>query len=125
VAQTVLDELDQCPSPGQVAAVARCLDGLADQPGVPLGIEPSDPAGGSYLAAIPDHADAPVVIYRMTAADEEGDFLVTALVDRITYSEYQSAVRPGAADRPLDRAMSSRATRPAFRRARIGPPAGL
>jgi hypothetical protein len=85
--------MDQRLSPGQVAAVARRIDQLADKPGLPLSIDSPGPPGSRYLAAIPDHDRAPVVIYRATSAGEQGDFLVAALIDRLTYTEYQSATR--------------------------------
>jgi hypothetical protein len=125
VAQTVLDELDQCLLPDQVAAVARCIDRLGGEPGIPLGIDSPSPPGSHYLAAIPDHDQAPVVIYRPASTGEQGDFVVTALIDRVTYSEHQSAERQGIKDRPLDRALSTPATGPAFGHGPICPPVGL
>jgi hypothetical protein len=112
-------------SPGHVASVARCIDHIADQPGVPLSIDPPGSPGGHYLAATPDDNDAPVVIYRVTSAGEEGDFLVTALVDRASYTEYQNGSPQGARDHPLERALSRLATMQAFGRARITPPLSL
>jgi hypothetical protein len=117
--------MDQCLSPDQVAAVARCIDLLADEPGIPLSIDSPSPPGSHYLAAIPDHDHAPVVIYRSTSVGEQGDFVVTALVDRVIYAEHQSAARQGIKDRPLDWALSILATAPVFGRGRICPPVGL
>jgi hypothetical protein len=115
--------MDQHLSPGHATAVARRIDHLADQPGVPLNAELPGPPGSSYLAAVPDDDDAPVVIYRSTAAGEEGDFLVTALVDRVAGADFAGAARPGAAGQSLDRAAPARAGRLGL--GRISPPVGL
>lgn len=117
--------MDHCLSPGQVAAVARCIDQLADAPGAQLSIDSPTALGSQYLAAIPDNDHAPVVIYRATSAGEQGDLLVTALADRVTYAEHQSAARRRIKDHPPDRALSILATAQVFGHGRICPSAGL
>jgi hypothetical protein len=115
--------MDQRLSPAQAAAVARCIDQLADRPGVPLTTASSSPRGGPYLAAIPDDVDAPVVIYRRTTPGEQGDFFVTALADRATYAECVRAAQHDGQDHPLDRVLSLLATAQILGGGRVSPAA--
>lgn len=58
-----------------------------------------------YWAVVPSGKDAPVVIYRELAPEEEGRgaALVVALMDRREFEEYQEAVQRGRLDTPTAR----------------------
>ncbi len=125
VAQTVLDDLDQRLAQAHAAAVARRIDQLADQPGVPLVVADTAAAGVKrYLVAIPDEDHAPVVIYRHMADEEQGDIFVAALIDRIMFTEYLSAARQGILDHPVVRRLSSLLAAHVSGADRLCPPVG-
>lgn len=93
-------------SPQKARAVQELIDSIPDIPSEPVRIEvPGAPKNREYLAAFPYERDAPVVIYRHLQPDDhaEGDWLVTALIDRNEYEEYRHAELRGIVDNPAVR----------------------
>jgi hypothetical protein len=102
VARTVIDEIGQLP-PKEAKAVQAAIRSIGSTAGQPIDI-PGAPPGVTYLALAPDLRSAPIVIYRPLLPDEEGDWLVTALIDPDTYEHQREAERRGWLDDPLFRA---------------------
>jgi hypothetical protein len=73
-------------------AVARAIAAIGQTEGKPVVAPEGNGNGRQYLAMVPDDDEAPVVMYRK---DDEGGYLVTALVDRATYQTYEIAEQPG------------------------------
>ena len=93
VARTVLDEIKGLEPP-EADAVRETIDSIGATEGEPVDI-PVAPPGTAYLALAPADQAAPVVIYRPMLPDENGDWLVTALMDRDDYEVQQEAQRHG------------------------------
>ncbi len=91
---------------------ARAVDDAIKH--IPLGAEPVriDVPGGppdrQYLAMVPYGRGAPVVIYRRLEPDDgaDGDWLVTTLIERDKYDEYQRAEQKGILDAPVVKEMA-------------------
>jgi hypothetical protein len=97
--------------PRKAQAVEDLIKSIPHTRSEPVRIDvPGAPHGREYLAALPYDRDAPVVIYRHLQPDEspDGDWLVTALVDRDEYNEYQRAAMQGILDNPAVREITAR-----------------
>ena len=77
----VVSALEGLPS-DQVASTARAIDRIGKEPGTPF--RPRGSGGEHYMVMVPDHDEAPVVVYRH---DEDG-YLITGLVKRADYKTY-------------------------------------
>ena len=98
-------------SPQKARAVQELIEKIPHIPSEPVRIEvPGAPKNREYLAAFPYERDAPVVIYRHLQPDDraEGDWLVTALIDRDEYEEYRHAEMRGILDNPAVRHITGR-----------------
>jgi len=89
----------------RAAAVARAIQRIGEDHGVPLRIRLPGSLRRNYLAMPTGGDDAPVVIYRPSSVGEAGDFFVTGLADRETYRQYQSAEQQGLLDDPAVQAL--------------------
>jgi hypothetical protein len=99
VTSRVVSELEELPA-DQAASAARAIERIGKEEGLPF--EPPDgSAGERYMVMVPDHDEAPVVVYRQ---DENG-YLVTGLTKRADFNTY---VRPepsgGFLDSPVGQA---------------------
>jgi hypothetical protein len=101
LAKAAVDALRALPL-DQQAAVARAIRSIGTAIGVPL--KPTGDDGKQYLVMVPDHDQAPVIIYRQL---DEGGYLVTGLSDRDTFDTYERADQPSLFDSPLWKALLS------------------
>jgi hypothetical protein len=74
----VLDELERS-APAHARAVNAAIRDIGVKQGVRLNI-PTEPPAEPFLAVRPTLRDAPVVIYRRTTPEEQGDWLVVSLM---------------------------------------------
>jgi len=98
-------------APQTAQVIDAAIKSIPDTRGEPVrvvGLEPQQER--KYLAAVPPGYDAPVVIYRPLEPGEgpQGDWLVTALVNRDEYEEYRRAEMRGILDDPTVRVWSAR-----------------
>ena len=97
LSEVVVDALSHL-SERSMSAVAQAIRRIGDENGVILRITTPSAPGIPYLAMVPANADAPVVIYRELQPYEEGEYLVTAIVNRKTFDEYEYAEQQGLFD---------------------------
>src|SRR5690348_6920548 len=81
-----------------MSAVVQAIRRIGHETGVILRITTPGPPGIPYLAMVPANADAPVVIYRELQPYEEGEYLVTAIVNRKIFDAYEYAEQRGLLD---------------------------
>jgi hypothetical protein len=90
VSQPVLDKMRRLDT-RQSALVAKAILAIPeDGKPIPLNV-PGDPPGTTYYGIDPG-ARVPAVIYRAALPDEEGRWLVTALMDRQAFRMYSSGL---------------------------------
>ena len=97
-ARTALEKLP----PAQARAVNSTIRDIPSKPGQRLNI-PGAPQAEPFLAAQPENPDAPVVIYRRTTPDEQGDWLVVSLMNRDDYHAARRAEQTLASAPPAVR----------------------
>jgi hypothetical protein len=102
VARPVADEIEAMDPPSRQALAQHVVD-ISDAVGEPIDI-PGAPPGTSYLAFVPPEPNLPVIVYRPMRPDEDGDWLVTALLDRETYTQQRIAEVGGLLSNPAVRA---------------------
>lgn len=85
-ARVALDELP----PAQAEAVHDAISDIDSDPGQRIDL-PGAPAAEPFLAKEPRDPAAPAVIYRRTATDETGDWLVVSLMNRDGYRAARQA----------------------------------
>lgn len=73
----------------QAQAVNRAIREIPSKPGRRLRI-PGAPPAEPFLAAVPENREAPVVVYRRSTPEEDGDWLVVSLMNR---GDYYTACR--------------------------------
>lgn len=78
VAQPVIQAINTLRA-DQAAAVQTAIRTIGVEPGEPVDL-PTAPPGYPYQAQRPPLATAPVLIYRGTRPDEQGDWLVVSLM---------------------------------------------
>lgn len=78
----VVSTLEELPAE-QAASVARAIDRIGEEEGTAFKL-PGSRAGEHYMVMIPDHEEAPVVVYRQDASG----YLITGLVKRADYRTY-------------------------------------
>ncbi len=78
VVQPVIQAIDTLRA-DQAAAVRTAIRAIGIEPGEPVDL-PTAPAGYPYQAQRPPLATAPVLIYRESRPDEQGDWLVVSLM---------------------------------------------
>ncbi|MDT5368825.1 MAG: hypothetical protein QOH87_2730 [Trebonia sp.] len=88
-AQAALDALNEA-KPEQARAVHAAISDLGTGRAEPLHI-PGAPPDTPFLAVEPSVRDAPVVVYRRTAPDEPGDWLVVSLLSPQEYLQVRRA----------------------------------
>lgn len=93
--------LEKLP-PAQAQAVNAAIHGIPSRPGQRLNI-PGAPTAEPFLATEPEDPDAPIVIYRRTTPDEEGDWLVVSLMNPGDYRAARRAEQTLAAAPPAVR----------------------
>lgn len=97
-ARSALEEL----SSGQARAVNAAIRDIPGKRGQRFNI-PGAPPAEPFLAIEPEDSDAPVVIYRRTTTDEQGDWLVVSLMNRSDYHAVRRAEQSLAAAPPAIR----------------------
>jgi hypothetical protein len=102
IAGPVLKELGAMRGAGHRAVLIRSIGSISQGAGEPVDI-PGAPPGTSYLALVPAEPSLPVIIYRPMLPDEDGDWLVTALLDRDTYRQQREAEKRGILGDPAIR----------------------
>lgn len=94
VTRPVMDELWKIADPGEGAALRRYINSIPQAVGTPVDI-PGAPPGTQYLAIVPEESELPVIVYRPALPDEQGEWLVTALLPRETYQQQKQAEKRG------------------------------
>ncbi len=94
VTRPVIDELQKITDAGLAGTLRRYINSIPQLEGTPIDI-PGAPAGTQYLALVPDEPELPVIVYRPTLPGEQGEWLVTALLDRDTYGQQKQAEKRG------------------------------
>jgi hypothetical protein len=100
--------------PRKAAAVDAAISSIPRDSGVPVRIDvPGAPPGREYKAVVPFELDVPVVIYRRLEPGDraDGDWLVTTLIDRDEFDDYQRAAMRGILDNPAVREITARLAR--------------
>jgi hypothetical protein len=97
-ARSALEKL----SPGQAGAVHAAIRDIPSKHGQRFNI-PGAPPAEPFLAVEPENPDAPVVIYRRTTTDEQGDWLVVSLMNPGDYHAVRRAEQSLAAAPPAIR----------------------
>jgi hypothetical protein len=96
--------------PEKARAVDEAIRQIPNGAGNPVRVDvPDAPTDREYRAIVPADAGAPVVFYRSLAANPDGGWLVTALMDQDKYEDYRRAERSGLLDTPLVREAASAA----------------
>ncbi|HVB45232.1 MAG TPA: hypothetical protein VNF47_21360 [Streptosporangiaceae bacterium] len=94
VTRAAMEELWKITNPAQGGTLRRLIVGIPQAEGIPVDISGAPP-GTQYLAIVSDDPELPVIVYRPTLPDEEGEWLVTALLDRDTYQQQKQAEKRG------------------------------
>jgi hypothetical protein len=102
VALPVETQLANLPSSEQADAVNDAIDSIGTVPGIPIDLPTADP-GHPYQALRTNDPDAPVVIYRKTRPDEEGDFVVVSLMTPEQYTQQKADEKSGLLTQPAVR----------------------
>jgi hypothetical protein len=89
--------------PRKASSVDAAIRSIPRSMGEPLRIPLPGTGARKYQAILPAESDAPAVVYRRLGPDEDvdGNWLVTALIDRNEYEEYRHAERRGIVDNPV------------------------
>lgn len=103
MAQSAVETLRALPS-DQAESVARAIQRIGIEPGIPLRI-PGNQDDGTSLVMLPDNDQAPVVAYRLCPPLEGGGYLVTGLIDRHAYNTYVKGGQPGFFETPAGKAL--------------------
>lgn len=99
VTSRVVSALEDLP-PEVAASVAAAIRRIGIEAGVPF-TPPDGPSGERYLVMVPDHDEAPVVVYRQ---DDSG-YLVTGLTKRADFKTYTQTEPAGSfLDSPVGQA---------------------
>jgi hypothetical protein len=97
LSEVVVDALRHLP-PHAASAVAGAIRRIGDGNGVMLRITTPSAPGIPYFAMVPANADAPVAIYRKLRPHEDGEYLVTAIINRENFDTYRCAEQQGLLD---------------------------
>jgi hypothetical protein len=116
------DALQRLPR-AQAVAVNAAISDIPSKPGRQLNV-PGAPPAERFLAAEPHGRDAPIVIYRRTAPDEQGDWLVVSLMSRDDYRAARHAEETLAAAPPIVRQIVSAAVAGTVGTVSVTAPAG-
>ena len=93
MAEAVLQRMRRVLPNDQAASGAQAILEIPSTQAVPIRLEvPGDPPGTQYWALTPGLRTAPVVIYRKKLRAENGEWLVTTLMDRDAYREYSGGL---------------------------------
>jgi hypothetical protein len=101
IARTVIRRLDTLPA-DQADAVRDAIRTIGIVPGEPVDL-PTARRGTPYKAQIPRLATAPVVIYRRTQPDEQGDWLVVSFMTPGEYRQQKHDEQSGVLRDPVVR----------------------
>lgn len=84
----VVAALEELP-PDVAASVARAIEQIGREDGEPFR-PPDGQVGERYMAMVPDHDEAPVVVYR----EDNSGYLITGLTKRADYRTYKHSEPP-------------------------------
>lgn len=106
VSEAVLDRFTKLAEtdPDQAEAVAAAIQKVGRAKAAPIKMHvPNGPPGAKYMALAASDPDAPVIIYRALADEEEHapGWLVTTLLSPTEYRHYREAENTGLLDDPV------------------------